>query len=59
MDKTYLLIQYHCAVLDFMAAKNEDEQWKARKEMARIEQTAGELFGFEFVDELRKREHIE
>lgn len=38
MDKKYIENQYHLAVLDFHTARNEDEQWEARKTMARLEQ---------------------
>lgn len=34
MDKKYIEDQYHLAVLDYKIARNEDEQWEARKTMA-------------------------
>lgn len=54
MDKEYLRKQYHQAMLEFETAISEDVQWKYRKQMARIERTAIELFGDEFLDEIRK-----
>lgn len=43
--KGYLLQQYKLAISDFKVARSEDEQWNARKQMARIERTAFELYG--------------
>ena len=55
MDKKYIEEQYHLAMLDFITAKNEDEQWEARKTMARLEQIAMQEYGFEYADELSQR----
>ena len=44
------------AVLDFQTARNEDEQWEARKTMARLEQIAAQEYGFEYADELHEKE---
>lgn len=52
MDKNYIEEQYRLAVLDYKTAKNEDEQWNARKTMARLEQIAMQEFGFEYADSL-------
>lgn len=59
MDKEYIKKQYHQAILEFKTAISEDAQWKARKQMARIERTAIELFGEEFVNEIRKENGLE
>lgn len=59
MDKEYFLEQYHLAMLDFKTAKTEDEQWDARKRMAGLERTASELYGWQFADELRKKENLD
>lgn len=59
MDKEYLQKQYHLSVLEYKTAHTEDAQWKARKQMARIERTAIELFGDEFLDEIRKVNGLE
>lgn len=54
MDKTYLLDQYRLAILDFQTAHNEEEQWKARKQMANIERTAFELYGKDLDEAFEK-----
>ena len=56
MDKDYIERHYHQAVLDFKLAANEDEQWDARKTMARLEALAIELFGEKYSQELREKE---
>lgn len=53
--RDYLDEQYRLAVLDFQTAHSEDEQWQARKQMANVERTASELYGFEFADNLHKK----
>ena len=55
-DKKYIENQYRLAVLDFQTARNEDEQWEARKTMARLEQIAAQEYGFEYADELHEKE---
>ncbi len=35
---------------------NEDEQWEARKTMARLEQIAAQEYGFAYADELHEKE---
>lgn len=59
MDKEYLRKQYHLAMLEFKTAISEDAQWQAREQMARIERTALELFGENFVNEIRKKNGLE
>lgn len=54
MDKEYLIEQYKLAILDFQTAHNEEEQWDARKNMAKIELTATSLFGNELDTEFEK-----
>lgn len=54
MDKTYLMEQYRLAILDFRTAHNEEDQWSARKAMAKIETTAFSLFGNELDSEFEK-----
>lgn len=44
--------EYRLAVLDFKLAKNEEEQWNARKAIARLERIAMEDYGFEYADSL-------
>lgn len=56
VSKEYIEREYHLAMLDFRTAKNEDEQWNARKTMARLEQIAAQEFGFDYADELNGKE---
>lgn len=53
-QKEYLKEQYKLAWSDFQIARSEDEQWEARKRLAKLEQTAIELYGNRFAEELRK-----
>lgn len=57
MSKEYIEEQYKLAILDFKTAKNEDEQWNARKTMARLEQIAMQEYGFEYADFLHNQYH--
>lgn len=59
MNKEYLKKQYHQANLEFKTAISEDAQWQARETMARLERTALELFGEDFLNELRKENGLE
>lgn len=59
MDKEYLRKQYHQANLEFKTAISEDVQWKYRKVMAELERTAIEMFGEDFLNELRKENGLE
>ena len=52
MEKSYLEEQYRLAVSDFKVARNEDEQWEARKTMARLEQIAEQAYGADYADQL-------
>ena len=53
-SREYLKEQYKLAWSDFQIAGSDDEQWEARKSLAKIEQTAIELYGNGFVEELRQ-----
>jgi hypothetical protein len=59
MDKEYLKKQYHQANLELRTAISEDVQWKYRKVMAELERTAIEMFGEDFLNELRKENGLE
>lgn len=59
MDKAYLSKQYHQAMLEYKTAISEDAQWQARKTMARLERTALEMFGEDFLNEIRKENGLE
>lgn len=54
MDKEYLLEQYRLAILDFRTAHTEEDQWNARKQMARIERIAFESYGKDLDEEFEK-----
>lgn len=56
-SREYLAEQYKLAWSDFQIARSEDEQWDARKRLAKIEQTAIELYGNGFAEELRQIRH--
>lgn len=55
VSKEYLEREYRLAILDFKTAKSEEEQWSARKIMARLEEIAAKAFGFDYVDELKNQ----
>lgn len=55
VSKKYIERQYDMAILDFKFAKTEEEQWNARKSMARLENLAGTCYGSEYMDELHKK----
>lgn len=52
MDKLYIEREYQQAVSDFKCSHTEDEQWKCRATMARLQNIAMQLFGFEYADSL-------
>lgn len=55
MDKRYIEREYRQAILEYKTAHNEDEQWQARKTMARLEQIAMQEYGFVYADELSRQ----
>lgn len=54
VTKDYLKEQYKIAISDFKTARNENEQFKAREDMARIERLAIESYGFDFCDQIHE-----
>lgn len=52
MDKSYIEKEYKLAALNFKTAANTDEQWEARKTMARLEAIASQCYGFDYADSL-------
>ena len=54
IEKSYIEREYRLAFLEFKTAKNEDEQWNARKSMAKLEQIAMQEFGFDYADQLQE-----
>lgn len=55
MDKEYIEKQYAQIVLEWKCARDADERWVLRNRMVKLEQTAGELFGYSYMDDLHKR----
>lgn len=54
ISKEYIIREYSQAIREFQCAHTEDEQWQARKTMARLENISVHEFGFDYVDELEK-----
>lgn len=46
---------YMVALSDFRCARNEDDQWDARKRMAQLERTATLLYGTAYTKRLEER----
>lgn len=55
LSKELIENEYKFAWFDFCMAHTEDDQWKARKRMARLERTAAEMYGFDYADSLLER----
>ena len=54
-SKQYIEHEYDLAILDLKTARTEDEQWSARKNMARLEHLAAACYDFDYVDELHQK----
>ena len=52
ISKEYIEKHYRVAVLSYRTAVNEDERHRAMREMADLERTASEFYGFEYADQL-------
>ena len=52
LSKELIEKEYKFAWFDFCMAHTEDDQWKARKRMARLERSAAEMYGFGYADSL-------
>lgn len=52
IDKKVIEQNYRQAVLDYQIASNQEEKEVAMHDMAEWERTAGEQYGFEYMDEL-------
>lgn len=53
--REYIEEQYRLAVLDFKVAQTEEEQWKARKDLAKLELVASQTYGFDYADMLHDK----
>lgn len=52
LSEEYFKEQYVMAMNDFLCSHSENDQWEARKRMARLERLASEMYGFDFSDNL-------
>lgn len=55
MDKSYIEKEYRLAAEKFKLAAtvpDDDKQWEARREMARLEAIASQCYGFDYADSL-------
>lgn len=52
LSKQYLEREYKQAIREFKGAISEEEKWQARKAMASLERCVGEMYGYEYMDEL-------
>ncbi len=55
VSKEYLEREIDIAINDFYLARNEDEQWNARKSISKTLDIASLYYGFKFADELEKK----
>lgn len=58
MNEEYIEEQYSLAVLDFKLAKTENEQWDARKQMAKLEELMVLIYGDAFRLQMREKYKI-
>ena len=54
MDKEYLAEQYRLTVLDFKLAQSTDQEWNARKQLAKLENLILITYGDAFRQEVRE-----
>lgn len=52
ISKEYIEQHYRVAALSYCSAVNEDERHKSMREMADLERTAAEFYGFSYADQL-------
>lgn len=52
ISKDYIEQRYEVATLSYRTAVNEDERHRAMREMAELERTASEMYGFDYADRL-------
>lgn len=55
VDKEYLEREYQNALSDFTLSESEEGRWVARKAMARLEEIAARVYGFDYAKELNGR----
>ena len=52
MTKKYIMEQYAISLSDYRIADSDEDAWRARKSMAKLETLAMQEYGFEFADSL-------
>lgn len=52
ISKDYIEQRYEVVILSYRTAVNEDERHRAMREMAELERTASEMYGFDYADRL-------
>lgn len=55
LSTDYIENEYEQLTREWKCAQNEDERWALRTRMARLERTAGELYGTDYMDFLHTR----
>ena len=55
MDKEYIESQYRQIVKEWKCSVDETERWNLRNRMARLERTAGEIFGYDYMDDIHNQ----
>lgn len=55
MTKEYIEKEYEQIVREWKCAASEDERWSLRERMAKLEHTAGSLFGTGYMDQIHEK----
>lgn len=55
MNKEYIEKEYDQIVREWKCAASEEERWSLRERMAKLERTAGSLFGTEFMNLIHEK----
>lgn len=55
MNKEYIEKEYDQIIKEWKCAASEEERWSLRERMAKLEHTAGSLFGTEYMDQIHEK----
>lgn len=55
MTKEYIEKEYEQIVREWKCAVSEEERWSLRERMAKLEHTAGSLFGTDYMDQIYEK----
>ncbi len=55
MTKEYIEKEYDQIIKEWKCAASEEERWSLRERMAKLERTAGSLFGTKYMDEIHDK----